>query len=317
LKTAINPTFPVAKIRGVDHLMAVALGMEHEAARRYAELAEAMRRAGEADMAALFEELAELEADHERQLSDWARRDGQAAPPPAAFSWQMPETMAVAGDEARVMTPYKALSLAVRNEERAFAFYSYLAAMAERDDVRERAEALAREELTHVAQLRAMRRKAYHSERPTAARRRSPGDPDGLHRLAMGLEAGSREVDAAAAAALRAGGHTVQAEAMARLAEEDRRSAELLARSIGGRQMLEGGSVIEGARAAGLLRAEALTVSGAMQLALRNAEEVLETYMAVAENATDEGLMREAQRLGELAVARLAVVRSLIADVED
>ena len=62
------------------------------------------------------------------------------------------------------MTPYRALSMAVRNEERAFAFWSYVAGFAEDPEIKKSAESMAREELGHVATLRKERRRAYHSE---------------------------------------------------------------------------------------------------------------------------------------------------------
>jgi hypothetical protein len=55
--------------------------------------------------------------------------------------------------------------MAVRNEERAFAFWSYVAAHAEAPEIRRAAEAMAHEELGHVSILRRERRKAYHAER--------------------------------------------------------------------------------------------------------------------------------------------------------
>ena len=51
-------------------------------------------------------------------------------------------------------TPYRALAMAVRNEERAFAFWSYVAAYSEDSEIKKAAEAMAREELGHVSTLR-------------------------------------------------------------------------------------------------------------------------------------------------------------------
>ena len=53
--------------------------------------------------------------------------------------------------ELRLVTPYHALSIAVRNEERAFAFWSYMSADSDDPTIRREAERLAREELGHVA----------------------------------------------------------------------------------------------------------------------------------------------------------------------
>ena len=52
------------------------------------------------------------------------------------------------------MTPYRVLTIAVRNEERAFAFWSYVAAHADGEEVRLAAETMAKEELEHVAAFR-------------------------------------------------------------------------------------------------------------------------------------------------------------------
>ena len=61
---------------------------------------------------------------------------------------------------------YRALAIAVRNKERAFAFYSYIAAEARSPGVRALAEDLARDELEHAAVLRRERRRAFRRERP-------------------------------------------------------------------------------------------------------------------------------------------------------
>ena len=80
------------------------------------------------------------------------------------IQWQSPEAMS---DEecdeaggAYLMTPHRALSLAVHNEERAFALFSNIASMADLAAVREHAEKLAKEELDHVVSLRVKRRRA-------------------------------------------------------------------------------------------------------------------------------------------------------------
>jgi rubrerythrin len=55
--------------------------------------------------------------------------------------------------------------MAVRNEERAFAFWSYVAAHAQSTEVRQAAETMAHEELEHVSILRRERRNAFHADR--------------------------------------------------------------------------------------------------------------------------------------------------------
>ena len=87
--------------------------------------------------------------------------------------WEAPETFdnetAAEIKTSRLMTPYRALSMAVRNEERAFAFWSYVAGFAKDPEIKKAAEAMAREELGHVATLRKERRRAYHSEHDRCA----------------------------------------------------------------------------------------------------------------------------------------------------
>ncbi|MGE5504393.1 MAG: ferritin family protein [Actinomycetota bacterium] len=217
-KVPINPVYPVASVASVDELMDIAVAVESEAARRYEQLAARLTRAGETEMAALFTELAGLERAHERGLSSWARREGRRQPVSPAFPWQLPETFGT-DDEEQAVEPFRALAIAVRNEERAFAFYTYLAATCSEDaELRARAESLAREELEHVARLRAWRRRAWHSRSPAAARPVPVvRTVDDLHRLAAGLEAG--QVDMLLAVAERATDETVLAEAQ-RLAHE-------------------------------------------------------------------------------------------------
>jgi rubrerythrin len=59
--------------------------------------------------------------------------------------------------------------IAAGNEERAFSFYANIAAKTSDPDVRTYAEAMAREELNHVALLRLERRRAWRKEHPEQA----------------------------------------------------------------------------------------------------------------------------------------------------
>src|SRR5581483_5216903 len=56
------------------------------------------------------------------------------------------------------------LAMAVRNEERTFAFWSYLAAYSADPEIKQASESMVKEELGHVATLRKERRSAYHRE---------------------------------------------------------------------------------------------------------------------------------------------------------
>lgn len=140
-------------------LRVTAAALEAAALRRYQRLAAWWAGEGEAELATLFARLAEMEASHAAAFGPIAEETG--SPPPAAGEdealWQ-----------SALLTPYRALSLAVRAEEHAFASYADIAAHAATPALRAQVEDLAREELEHAAILRRARRAAFHSERPFA-----------------------------------------------------------------------------------------------------------------------------------------------------
>lgn len=157
---------PSTQIRSMDDLMAVAYAMEKESAERYAALAARMREAGREELAATFDQLVEEETNHMDMVVTWSQRSLQHAP---AAMEQAPAD--VFDDEgAALVAPelqdaYHSFAMAVRNEERAFAFWSYVAANAPTDEIREAAERMAREELEHAKTLRRERRKAFFKRR--------------------------------------------------------------------------------------------------------------------------------------------------------
>ena len=156
------------EVQTANDLMSVALHAEHEAVLRYTRLAEAMRRYGNQEAASTFERMVEEEQAHERLIEEWAELEGiELRTDIGPISWENPPTPTDYDGEAvdpENSTPYRALAFAVHNEERAFKFYSYVAATADDETVREYAETLAREELGHAALLRAMRRRAWRVE---------------------------------------------------------------------------------------------------------------------------------------------------------
>ncbi|ASG24175.1 ferritin family protein [Nitrospirillum viridazoti] len=189
---------PAATIASVDDLLAIALAMEEEAIRRYLTLAE--RQRGAPDLAALFQGLADEEGRHVAAVLRSADSLLGHAPVAAPVQWHLPPDIARSWEEVEAsvrLSPYKALSIAVLNEERAFAFYAYVAAHAATPAVASQAEALAREELRHAAQLRRARRHAYHQERGTFIPLPTADDAAELRALADMVEA---ELAAAASA---------------------------------------------------------------------------------------------------------------------
>jgi rubrerythrin len=130
-----------------------------------------MRHLGDASLADVFEHLAADERGHLASVIQWSQREKGDAPEPSLIRWTIPETFDDEGlttTDPHMVGAYKALAMAVRNEERAFAFWTYVAAQSIAPDVRRAAETMAHEELRHVATLRRERRRAFHVERSGA-----------------------------------------------------------------------------------------------------------------------------------------------------
>ena len=174
-------------VQTVGDLMSIALYAEHEAVRRYTRLAEAMHQYGNEEAASLFERMIEEEQEHERLIEEWAELDGvQLRSDIGPIVWEDPQVPTDYDSDAvdpAHSTPYRALAFAVHNEERAFHFYTYVAATTDDETVRAYAETLAREELGHAALLRAMRRRAWRVERK-AGRDEPDIQPGAIHSLA-------------------------------------------------------------------------------------------------------------------------------------
>jgi rubrerythrin len=159
---------PAGQVRTLDEFFDLAHAIESDAAARYTEVARQLRQQGAAHLAEVFERLAEVERGHVREVTSWAARRGGSAPVDALPPWPIPDTFDASPDEiaqSKLLTPYRALASAVRHEERAFAFWTYVAAHAEKAEVREAAERMAHEELEHVSLLRRERREAFHAQR--------------------------------------------------------------------------------------------------------------------------------------------------------
>jgi rubrerythrin len=208
--------------------MSLAAAMEREAGQRYAVLAVEMRRRGDFGLAATFETMLEEERDHLTAIERWSK---EVAPLPlsrASDIWELPAEIARSWDELVVsaaLTPYKALSVAVQNEERGFAFYSYIAAHAEDDTVRGAAEQLAREELRHAALLRRERRRAWRREREA---RPATGLASDLLDRAHQLERQAAALHRAISARLSDLGDAADAAALLSAAREERSAAAAL-----------------------------------------------------------------------------------------
>ena len=284
LRTSLLKSEPAGTLQSLGELFALANAMEREAADRYTGLAAEMQRQEKLDLAAVFAELAAAEREHVDSVTRWSQSRLGKAPDPALVRWEAPETFdnETAADitTSRLMTPYRALSMAVRNEERAFAFWSYVAGFADDPEIKKAAEAMAREELGHVATLRKERRRAYHSEhaRMRADRQGNAGHVDAavLERCLATYLAGLER--------------RVEGESANRARELHRETVEMSVLAAG-----------FGRFPASLEQRDAQTI----------AEALADAYLDGAERTEVPGSLESLQQLAERAIARLAWLRAL------
>jgi rubrerythrin len=285
LRTSLLKSEPAGSLQSLGELFALANAMEQEAAERYTALSADMQRQNKPDLATVFAELAAAEREHVDSVARWSQSRLGKAPDPALVRWEAPETFdsetAAEIKTSRLMTPYRALSMAVRNEERAFAFWSYVAGFAQDPEIKQAAEAMAREELGHVSTLRKERRRAYHKEHEEAERR--------------GRDTGVMQIDARA----------LELRLAAQLANLERdlggaaatRTRELLEETMQMSKKAEG----IGKFPVSLEQRDAETIS----------EALADAYLDSAESSDDQTQVVLLQGLAERAIARLAWLRSV------
>jgi rubrerythrin len=157
------------KFASLDELLAIARAMEQEAIDGYVALSKRMTLLGRLDLAQVFDSLVLEETGHLHQVQEWRSSTGQLQ---ATIEVNSPENLydeEGAGLVApELLSACRAFSVAVRNEERAFMFWTYVSANAQSHEISQAAERMAREELGHVAKLRRERRKAFHMEKAKA-----------------------------------------------------------------------------------------------------------------------------------------------------
>ncbi|RXH23230.1 hypothetical protein XH99_31385 [Bradyrhizobium nanningense] len=289
LRTSLLIAEPAGVLESLDELFALAHAMEQEAAKKYDSLAEEMRGQGKDDLAEVFTRLAAAEREHVDSVTQWSQSRRGKAPDPAMVRWEAPEALAPEAaaevKTSRLMTPYRALAMAVRNEERAFAFWSYLAAYSHDPEVKKASEAMAKEELGHVATLRKERRRAYHHEhdRSRAEASTSPRPP---------------QIDA----------QSLERRLIAQLGDMEQRlsgPAAVRIRDIR-QQAIE---IADAAAGVGSFPAS-MERKGPLEIA----EALVDGYLDVAEQSSDAADLERLQQLAERAISRLAWLRSLAMD---
>lgn len=286
---------PSMVVRSMPELFGLVQTLSAQAIKLYLELGTRMADLGNERARVAF---SMIEAEQRRHAEALERRitpDLKDSPGPVR-RWA---DLTIFDDEelggTRLATPYRALSVAVRNEERAFSFWTYISAHAENLDIKAEAEQLAREELVHIHQLRAARRRAYHEGRHREIRgaRRLPP----LSRAQFLVEAARTEASLAAvhgviAGRLRVVGHP-QAGGIAQISKKEASAALVLPNGTPLPSSASGEAVFPD-------ETEAL-----LNLAVERLEGAVEEYLVVAETSQQEEVVAEAQRLAEAAVRRL------------
>lgn len=275
---------PPAPVRSLDELLAIAYTLEHDAAEHYAAFALRARDEGLQELAVLFDKLAAEERHHEHFVEAWSQRQRGKPPDTAAVRWDLPETFDLAsGTElasSRMATGYRILAVAVQNEDRAFALWSYIAAHADAGDIQEAAETMARQELQHAWDLRRARRQAYHAESLGKSRHGGAKALASLGRLELRL---AQNLEQAAS-----GAPDATAQELQRLARSSREAAAELKCEQPADLHDDG-------------KGDILTL----------AEQLADDFLEIGDHSTDEAEIAQAQALAERAVLRLAQLRAL------
>ena len=278
---------PFAAVTSLDELLAIASVMEQEAIAAYSKLADLMRREGRPDLVAVFERLVGEESQHLGNVERWSEKLSGRKPDLASLRWEPVDTFDDEGASSiapELMTAYRAFAMASRNEERAFLFWTYVAAQTEEDALREAAEQMAREELGHLTTLRRERRLAFHAGLD-AARYAPAADLPALEmRLADHLEAEvarNREADSSGL------------EAMARKART--RASDIASKPLGQSPLLRSGVTQD--------------VAGRMAALC---ELLLDCYLDFGERLPDEEGRNRAQRFAAETVECRSAIRAVL-----
>jgi len=271
---------PQVRFESADALLAAAAALERQAAIGYRELSARMARQGDSAIADQFERLAVMTDCRASDISERSRKIAGQSPVQIEAGWALLAGYDEEEKRGSTRSVYQALAFAVRNEERAFAFCTYVAAATDNPQIRALAEDLAREELTHLAILRGHRRRAFHADRPATFA--LPMNVDELRALATAWDAEAATAHDALAEMLGQAGDADAAAAFRRLAARERPVASP---NVGRKSKLR--TPADG---------------------LRLLEDGFDCYARIGERSDDEGVVREAQRLAAEMIARLAIV---------
>jgi rubrerythrin len=287
---------PSIGIGSVAEMLAVATAMEDEAGRRYRQMAGRMRLQGQHTLAALFIFLAGIEERHANQLRRRSEHMIGRLPETEAIEWELPEKFEEEEGRSYLLTPFTALAIAVRNEDRAFAFFAYLAAHARTPEIRQLAEELAKDELEHAALLRRERRRAWRKERPGDFA--APADIRSFLARAAAIETFFAKAHRDLSTKLGDEGHSFEASLFEKIAGDEERCAA--------------DAVKQGATAS--VRPIEGVRPETIRDGLRLLEYAFDQYAEIAERANDEAVLSAAQEFQRRALERLAYAQGVLGD---
>ena len=302
------------EIASTSKLLSIAVATEREAVRRYSELALRMQKHGNEEAAAVFRSLLDEGRVVEEKITEWASLEGLLIDAgEQGLVWGDPNVGSSYDFQAcnpYRCTAYKAFAFAVHNEERAFLFYTYVAADSHDEDVCHHAKALARSGLDRAAALRVRRRRAWHeqSEQITGSRI-SPAviyTTEDLLAVIVFIEgylAGLFEL---------AGGRFEELNSLAASARESCLASE--------KALQEGelpGSAVSGVlqRVAGWrdqVLAQTSDANAALRRLLEDCDRSFAFYDLVVKSSTDESVMLMAQQQSALITGRITELGRLI-----
>jgi len=147
------------KLKDCSAFLMYALAIENEAVERYTTFAEQMEVTNNQEVADLFQEMARIEGLHAKEIE--AQIGDREMPEMAPWEYQWPDGESPEApdfsDTHYLMTPYQALTLMLKSEQRAVAFFESVERDCSDEKVREMAAEFAGEEREHVELVRKWR----------------------------------------------------------------------------------------------------------------------------------------------------------------
>jgi len=142
----------VPKITNIADLFAIAYQIEIDAVERYKMLAEQMETHNNPDLVRIFRDLARAEGIHAEEIRRQANDIDIVAHARTVAKWERGDSPEEADlSEAHyLMTPWHALQLALRGEERALAFFTHILETTQDEKIKQMAQEFAEEETEHV-----------------------------------------------------------------------------------------------------------------------------------------------------------------------